>query len=192
VIFCESEFEIGNRLNQMNKPILFLTYLAAVTMSVAQTVPSTTGSKANQKDAQEALDFHNKVRKDVGTKPLQWSTELAKYAQAWADNLANTGCDMKHRPHAGEWKQIHGENIFWGSGAGYTVLNASESWYSEIKDYKHGPLTNDNWADAGHYTQMVWKSTTQVGIAQVTCKGGEILIVANYDPPGNYMGDSAY
>jgi pathogenesis-related protein 1 len=170
--------------------------LSALTLSVifsnAQKVPTITGSQVTQPAAQEALDFHNKVRKDVGTPPLQWSLELAKYAQAWADNLANTGCDMKHRPHSGKWKQIHGENIFWGMGAAYSALDASNSWYSEIKDYKHGPLNDGNWSVAGHYTQMVWKSTTHVGIATVTCKDGSILIVANYDPPGNYMGEKAY
>lgn len=155
-------------------------------------VPDVTGSSIPKPEAQEALDFHNKVRKDVGTPPLEWSTELAAYAQAWADNLAKRNCAFEHRPHSGEFQQIHGENIFWGMGADYTALHASKSWYDEIKDYKHGPLNNNNWSVAGHYTQMVWKSTTKVGIAKAVCKDGEILIVANYDPAGNYMGQSAY
>ena len=173
-------------------PVLFMMAIAFTSVAIAQTVPSNTGSRVNQQQAQSALEFHNKVRKDVGTPPLEWSVELASYAQVWADNLAKKNCAFEHRPHSGEFKQIHGENIFWGSAASYTVLDASESWYSEIKDYKHGPLRDDNWSVAGHYTQMVWKSTTQVGIAQAVCKGGEILIVANYDPAGNYMGQSPY
>src|SRR5688572_28011106 len=93
--------------------ILSLTFLTAG----AQTVPAVTGSNASQKDAQIALDHHNKVRKDVGTPPQEWSVELAKYAQAWANNLANNkNCKMEHRPYSGEWKQKYGENIFWGSG----------------------------------------------------------------------------
>jgi pathogenesis-related protein 1 len=160
--------------------------------SVAQKVPATTGSQVPQVNAQQALDHHNKARKDVGTAPLEWSVELAQYAQAWADDLVKNNCAFKHRPHSGEFMQIHGENIFWGSASSYTALSASESWYSEIKDYKHGPLTNDNWSVAGHYTQMVWKNTTHVGIGQAVCKNGAILIVANYDPAGNYMGESAY
>lgn len=176
----------------MKRTAALLTFTLFVVLSHAQKAPANTGSQVKQPAAQEALDFHNKVRKDVGTAPLQWSTELAAYAQAWADNLANTGCNMKHRPHSGEWKQIHGENIFWGSGLAYSALDASKSWYSEIQDYKHGPLNDSNWSVAGHYTQMVWKNTTQVGIATVTCTDGSILIVANYDPPGNYMGEKAY
>ncbi|MBS1681692.1 MAG: SCP-like extracellular [Bacteroidetes bacterium] len=163
-------------------------------ISTGQTVPQKTGSGVSQEDAQAALDFHNKVRKDVGSPPLEWSEELAAYAQAWADNLAkNNNCEMKHRPHDGsKWKQIHGENIFWGSASSYNAKDASESWYSEIKDYKHGPLTSGNWYATGHYTQLVWKNTKKVGIAQAVCSSGAIIIVANYDPPGNYMGQKPY
>jgi len=174
-----------------NLALIIISSLSSIFV-FGQTVPATTGSKVDQKEAQEALDFHNKVRKDVGTAPLEWSAELAAYAQAWADNLAKRNCAFEHRPHSGEFKQIHGENIFWGSGMAYTVVTASKSWYDEIKEYKHAPLNNDNWSVAGHYTQMVWKSTTQVGIAKAICQGGETLIVANYDPAGNYMGQSAY
>jgi pathogenesis-related protein 1 len=159
----------------------------------AQKVPVKTGSKISQPDAQEALDFHNKVRKDVGTAPLAWSAELATYAQDWADHLVkNEKCKMKHRPQEGKWKQIHGENIFWGSSDSYKALSASEDWYSEIKDYKHEVLNNSNWYAAGHYTQMIWRNTTKVGIGQATCPSGAIIIVGNYDPPGNYLGEKAY
>lgn len=171
---------------------LLMIAMATVSVAIAQTVPANTGSKVSQVQAQAALDFHNKVRKDVGTPALEWSVELAAYAQVWADNLAENKCAMKHRPHSGEFMQLHGENIFWGSASSYTVLDASKWWYSEVKDYKHGPLRDDNWSVVGHYTQMVWRNTTKVGIAQAVCKGGEILIVANYDPAGNYLGETAY
>jgi len=170
-----------------------LFFLLIVNVAFSQTVPTITGSKVSQSDAQAALDFHNKVRKDVGTPALEWSAELATYAQAWADHLAKEeNCNMKHRPYDGEWKQIHGENIFWGSASSYNVVSASESWYSEIKDYKHEPLNDSNWYKAGHYTQMVWRNTTKVGIGQATCPSGAIIIVGNYDPAGNYMGEKAY
>lgn len=174
----------------MKKLIAFLVSLAFV--AVGQTVPAKTGSKATQEEAQLALDHHNKVRKDVGSPPLEWSAELAAYAQAWADNLAKEGCEMEHRPRQGQWAQKYGENIFWGYGASYTLVSASRSWYSEIKDYQHGPISDKNWPVAGHYTQMVWKTTTQVGFGVATCSGGEIIIVANYNPAGNVWGTKAY
>lgn len=175
----------------MKKTVVALIVMTALTAE-AQSVPQETGSKATQKAAQEALDHHNKARKDVGTPPLEWSAELAKHAQAWADELARRDCAFEHRPSSGEWADSYGENIFWGSASSYTLLSASESWYSEIKDYKHGPLSDANWKGVGHYTQMVWRTTTQVGIGIATCKAGEVLIVANYNPPGNYWGQKAY
>lgn len=171
--------------------ILTIVFLLSVFLVRAQQVPAITGSTVLQEEAQEALDFHNKVRADVGSPSLQWSPALAKYAQAWADHLA-VDCKLEHRPYSGAWAQKHGENIFWGGGEDYTVLHASESWYSEIKDFKYGVLTERNWYKTGHYTQMVWKGTTHVGIAKAVCKDGAILIVANYSPGGNYMGEKPY
>ncbi|MBS1949815.1 MAG: hypothetical protein OJF59_002555 [Cytophagales bacterium] len=158
-----------------------------------QTVPVATGSKIPQKDAQAALDFHNKARQEVNSPPLEWSRELAAYAQAWADHLAETTCEMMHRPHDGKWKQVHGENIYWGSDSdSFTVLNACQRWYDEIKDYHHEAISQSNYHKTGHYTQMVWKNTASVGMAQAVCKEGAIIIVANYDPAGNYLGQKAY
>ncbi|GHM98674.1 hypothetical protein WSM22_01640 [Cytophagales bacterium WSM2-2] len=175
------------------KLIYSIFMLLLITLPASgQNVPEATGSKVSQKDAQSALDFHNKVRKDVGCPPLEWSAELAMYAQAWADNLAKEDCKMKHRPREGKWKQIHGENIYWGSASYFTALNASENWYSEIKVYKHVPITAENFHPIGHYTQMVWKTTTKVGLGQAVCKNGETIVVGNYDPPGNYIGQKAY
>ncbi len=157
----------------------------------AQTVPSLSGSKLSQNEAQIALDFHNKVRHDVGSPALQWSTELAMYAQAWANHIAGD-CNMKHRPSSGSWAQKYGENIFWGVGEEYNASNASQDWYREIKQYKYGPVTRSNWYKTGHYTQMVWKTTTHIGIGKAVCKNGSILIVANYSPSGNYIGERPY
>jgi uncharacterized protein YkwD len=157
----------------------------------AQTVPASSGSKLLPEEAQIAVDFHNRVRHDVGSPALQWSNELAGYAQAWA-NYLEKDCNMKHRPSSGPWAQKYGENIFWGGGEEYTALNASEDWYSEIKEYKYGPVTNKNYYKTGHYTQMVWKTTTYIGIGKAVCKNGSVLIVANYSPSGNYIGERPY
>jgi uncharacterized protein YkwD len=176
------------------KKFLFIaSALLIIVPALAQKVPDITGSKISKAEAQLALDHHNKVRADVGSPGLQWSTELAKFAQEWADHLAAQGCDMQHRPHDdSKWAQKYGENIFWGSASSYTPLSASESWYSEIKDYTYGVLNNSNWYNTGHYTQMVWKNTTHVGIGMAKCSDGAVIIVANYNPPGNYMGEKPY
>ncbi|MEI6088085.1 MAG: CAP domain-containing protein [Bacteroidota bacterium] len=45
---------------------------------------------------------------------------------------------------------------------------------------------------SGHYTQMVWKNTKEVGVGVSTCPNGAIIIVANYFPAGNYMRQFPY
>jgi len=165
------------------------TLLCCLTLSAqSPAVPGNTGSRVTQQQAQLALDFHNAKRKDVGAPPLQWSAELATIAQRWADHLASDNqCQLQHSTN-----NTHGENLFGGSGAAYTALFASQSWYSEIKDYHYGVLSGTNWYKTGHYTQMVWSSTTSVGIGQASCANGGIVIAAEYDPPGNYMGQKPY
>ncbi|MFZ9504750.1 MAG: CAP domain-containing protein [Cyclobacteriaceae bacterium] len=151
------------------------------------------GSSLTSSEAEEVLVYHNNVRQEVGVGPLEWSRELAGYAQKWADQLAASGCEMNHRPRSGVWKQQHGENLFWGSDADvYTALDACESWYSEKKFYRNAPVGNGNFSQVGHYTQMVWSKTTHVGMAKAVCRDGSVLVVANYDPPGNYLGQKPY
>jgi len=40
----------------------------------------------------------------------------------------------------------------------------------------------------GHFTQVVWKDSKLLGIAKARSKTGKILVVANYDPAGNFGG----
>lgn len=141
-------------------------------------------------EKQEALDYHNKVRAEVKKAPLEWSPELAAFAQEWANYLAEKGCIMQHRPRDGsKWTQKYGENIFWASGRTYTLTDASKAWYSEKKFWKGGALSPKNWSKSGHYTQMIWGNSTKVGLGKAVCKNGAIIIVANYDPAGNMMGE---
>lgn len=174
----------------MKKSFLFILLFSIIqTKSV---VPTITGSLANQKEAQLALDFHNKARKEVKVINLEWSVELAKYAQEWANYLADNN-QFKHRPNSGKYKQLYGENIFYGLGKEYKLIDACENWYEEIKYFKKSTkLSQSNWSKAGHYTQMVWKTTLKVGLGIAKSKNGKTYIVANYSPAGNLMGSKPY
>jgi hypothetical protein len=143
-------------------------------------------------DAQAALTFHNKIRKDVAVPALLWSNELAAFAQLWANKLATEGCKLEHRPASGKWAQQYGENIYYGTANGLTALDATKAWYAEIKDFNGDKLTMKNFVKVAHYTQMVWRTTTKLGIAKAVCPSGATIIVANYSPLGNYMGQKPY
>lgn len=129
---------------------------------------------------------HNKVRADVGVEPLKWSNDIASYAQQWAEQLAISGCQMKHRS-----PNVYGENLFQGTFGAFTAVDAAKAWETEKKDYGGGVLTDANWAPAGHYTQMVWRQTALLGCGQAICRN-TLIVACNYDPPGNFMGRKPY
>lgn len=153
----------------------------------------TTGSLLMPEEADEALAFHNKVRSDVGVNALVWSTELSAYAQEWADHLvSNNNCQLQHRSNTGMNSQNYGENLAINYYSSHSAREASEAWYEEISLFSNVVLNKDNWYDAGHYSQMVWRNTTQLGMGSAKCPNGSYVVVANYNPSGNFMGKKAY
>lgn len=155
-----------------------------------------TGSLFTAQQANQFLTYHNEKRAEVGVGPLQWSTDLAREAQAWADHIAETG-RFEHRPRQGSNATQHGENLAAGSGGGYTVLSAAAAWYDEKKLYPPGsPVTQGSYQQTGHYTQMVWRGTNLLGAGTAIGKSGQlrgwIIVVCNYDPAGNFLGQKPY
>jgi pathogenesis-related protein 1 len=143
-------------------------------------------SKMSARDVQAITAYHDKVRADVGVGPMKWSRTLAVYAQEWSDHLAATTCRMAHRTEG-----KYGENLFQGTAGFYTAVDAAKNWEAEKKDYRGGVLTESDWRPAGHYTQMVWRDTTALGCGEAVCKR-TLIVVCNYDPPGNYIGRRPY
>lgn len=58
--------------------------------------------------------------------------------------------------------------------------------YSEIKYYQFG--YGGFSMQTGHFTQVVWKDTKELGVAIGRARNNKLYIVANYYPPGNYQG----
>ncbi|HBL23649.1 MAG TPA: hypothetical protein DDZ40_05990 [Deltaproteobacteria bacterium] len=149
------------------------------------------GSRLAAQEVRQLLATHNAARAEAGVGPLVWSGSLALYAQKWADHLASTGCRLEHRPYSGTWKQKYGENLFMGTAGRYSVTDAVAAWRSEKSAYHGEAIDMSNFYAYGHYTQLIWRSTTGVGCAGVEC-GGNMIVVCNYDPPGNIVGSTPY
>jgi uncharacterized protein YkwD len=130
--------------------------------------------------AQRFIAAHNRARAKHCAGPLAWSGTLASYAQKWADTLKAKGCAFGHSGGP------YGENLAAGTEGVLDPEATVAMWYDEIKLYKfpHGGFS----MQTGHFTQLVWRATTQVGCGHAQCKGNDIW-VCEYDPPGNYDGE---
>jgi pathogenesis-related protein 1 len=161
-------------------------WVAPAPLAAAPARPALPATGLSPQDINAITAYHNKVRADVGVEPLKWSPEMAAFAQQWAEQLATTSCQMKHRnPNA------YGENLFQGTFGAYTAVDAAKAWETEKKAYRGGVLDESNWAPAGHYTQMVWRQTRSLGCGQAICRG-TLIVACNYDPPGNFIGRKPY
>lgn len=144
-------------------------------------------SISGDKFEDEFLKAHNDYRRKHGVPPLELSKKLNKYAEEWAKILAKKG-NMEHRD-----QNDYGENIFyaWSSDPNFAVSGKDpvDKWYSEIKDHKFGREPTS--LGSGHFTQVVWVDTKEVGVGMAKSKEGQIYVVANYYPPGNVMGNFA-
>ena len=63
---------------------------------------------------------------------------------------------------------------------------AVQGWYDEISMHQYG--TESFSMSTGHFTQVVWKESIELGMAKATSINGQTIVVANYSPPGNYAG----
>ncbi len=140
----------------------------------------------SKKEQCAILKYHNKIRAKVNLKPLIWSNKIAQYAKNWASLLANNGCKLQHSRDS-----TYGENLFMGTLGHYTVIDGIKSWEKEKIGYSSVALNSANWRKTGHYTQIVWRDTTELGCAKTVCNNN-LIMVCNYNPAGNYMGQKPY
>lgn len=129
---------------------------------------------------------HNQVRASAKPTPspalpaLEWSSAVATAAQAWAD-----GCTFKHSGNG------YGENIYANAGSNPTGQSVVDNWASEASNYTYS--SNSCAGTCGHYTQVVWRGSTQLGCGFATCTKNSPfsgfptwnLVVCDYNPPGN-------
>lgn len=132
------------------------------------------------------LREHNKERALLNISDLTWNEDLAAYAQEWALQLAEEDKSIHHRP-----ADSYGENISWISNMPDELSEGVAMWNEEKEYFKYKPIGND-WAKSGHYTQVIWKNSTEVGCGSALSKSGAFFFVCNYDPPGNYIGQKPY
>lgn len=133
----------------------------------------------------QMLDAQNAVRVRVGVRPLVWSDKLVRIAQEWADTLVKEG-SFRHRPGS-PW----GENLYAVTGTEFLPQQIVNGWAAEAKDFDYADNRCKEDRMCGHYTQLVWRDTRQVGCA-VARGGNREVWVCEYSPKGNYIGIRPY
>jgi len=153
---------------------------------------------------------HNAARAALGAEPalpdLTWSTELAAVAQDWADTLTSSECgSIAHR-----MPNTYGENIAMHGTSRlvqpFSPEEAVAGWDAEVACWEYGTISRTEQCDmqcaqdlnsngCGHYTQLIWRNTERVGCGYSTCADERFTYevwVCNYDPPGNFIGQTPY
>lgn len=138
------------------------------------------------------LGAHNAERARLKLPGLDWNPHLEREAQEWAEHLARRG-RLEHADY--HTRGGTGENLWMGTSGGWDVEGMVGMFIDERQNYRHARFPDvsrtGNWADVGHYTQIVWRDTREVGCALASSRGNDVL-VCRYYPAGNVMGRSAY
>ena len=157
-------------------------------------------AQALEVDADRMVAAHNRWRETVGAPNLAYSPELDASAQKWANHLKQSNqCRMQHSKPNGRY----GENLYWASAIKWSdgrrelqkisAEKVVDDWASERANYDDKNNRCATGKICGHYTQVVWKTTTRVGCAVAVCDDSrEQVWVCQYQPPGNWVGRKPY
>lgn len=124
----------------------------------------------------------------MGVARLAWSDELADHAASYAPTLVA----LERLEHAPQARRVgEGENLWMGTAGAYRLEQMTEGWANEQRWFVPGRFpdvsSTGRWSDVGHYTQMIWPGTREVGCA-VARGGGWDFLVCRYRPAGNVIG----
>lgn len=152
-------------------------------------------------DAEAITKAHNELRQKYKSPPLKYSVTLQKAAKHWAEKLQKDGCGMLHsHGKVGPY----GENLYWASpkkeahakdAKGAWIWHNSlqhiteqavvQAWYDEVKWYDYETNSCEKGQMCGHFTQVIWNTTTELGCAAMACADRSQVWVCEYAPPGN-------
>lgn len=136
------------------------------------------------------LAAHNRERGAEGVAALAWDPALAAEAAAWGEALAASGA-FEHEPDDGA-EDPQGENLWAGTKGAYAPEEMVEGWIEEKRHFRRGRFPDNSatgdFADVGHYTQLMWRETDRVGCALAAGAAEEVL-VCRYRTAGNVVGE---
>ena len=147
----------------------------------------------------QIVNRHNVLRAQEGAADMEYMTWNESLADAAADWAAQCVWDHGFPPLPGTNFAAYGQNLFIISGAEIDVSAGIQDWYNEKFDYDYDSLWCTPGKMCGHYTQVVWAASRQVGCAYHYCttvassamRHAELL-TCNYLPSGNFRGQKPF
>ena len=158
------------------------------------------------------LKLHNDERILCAKKPLIWNDVLVQNAEIWATKLINDCPDEETNCLVHQIDNKYGENLSIMVNFNETEFDIDSElnigiseWLNEKPFYDGSAISKSgrpNGKVVGHYTQLIWGNTTQIGCAiarkKITRKHPYYkkqiidnyiyILVCEYNPPGNYIG----
>ena len=128
------------------------------------------------------LELHNKFRRIHQVDNLKKNNELNIKAKKYAQMLLEQNSHLKENNLYNN--EITGENIYI-SDKEESEENIFNLWYNEKSNYNYE--LNNFQRGTNHFTQIVWKSTKQVGFGSFK-SSNKFCYVALYYPAGNIFG----
>jgi hypothetical protein len=142
---------------------------------------------------QRLLAAHNRERSAAGIPALAWDPVLAAEAASWGEELAAQGA-FEHSDDL-EGDDPQGENLWAGTRGAYSPEEMVGGWIEEKKVFRPGRFPQNSatgdFADVGHYTQLMWRESDRVGCALADGAEEEVL-VCRYRTAGNVVGERPF
>jgi hypothetical protein len=133
------------------------------------------------------LAIHNRERTRIGASPLSWDPALAAAAAGYGPALSRLG-KLAHSDYS--TRRGQGENLFMGTRGAYSLEEMIGGWADERSLFRPGIFPkvsrSGHGGDVGHYTQMIWRTTTRIGCALHSDAKWDFMI-CRYSPPGNIL-----
>ena len=132
------------------------------------------------------LQAHNEARAEVGAPPVVLDADLNDQARAYAEVLIANG-RFEHSPRSSRPNQ--GENLWAGTAGFFSFQQMVDGWINEKQFFVPGifPDVSRNGEVVGHYTQIIWDTTTHIGCG-IASNAQRDVLVCRYSPPGNIIG----
>ncbi|KAG2027671.1 hypothetical protein GB937_000111 [Aspergillus fischeri] len=145
-----------------------------VIVTVTPTIPHPASYTSPEIFKDAVLSTSNAYRREHNASQLTWNETLTKYAKHWAE-----GCKWKHsvshallirsKVHVASGLIIqggpYGENLAFGY---QDPAAAVAAWGDEGQKYDYKLPTGFS-EETGHFTQLVWRATREVGCAAFNC-----------------------